>query len=177
MTDSLRIASLPADRLGGAIGVTFAPGEKQAHGMTGPHDRDLGADLDTIAAWGAAAVFILDSTRDNVGGQRRFIVRDRRRLTLDRAVLAQNLGGPPLGHACHRPNSIDAGPPASGAQSFPRAASVRITLSSVRSATARRRRWFSALELLEPLDLMSLSPPNSLSRNKRRDTCSYNKAR
>ncbi|MCJ2089752.1 ADP-ribosylglycohydrolase family protein [Methylobacterium sp. E-005] len=59
MTNALRIAELPAASLGGMIGVTFAPGKKQMGGMAGDHDRDLAADLDTVAAWGAAAVVTL----------------------------------------------------------------------------------------------------------------------
>src|SRR3712207_6920211 len=43
-----------------------------------------------------------------------------------------------------RSHVLDAGAPARGAQQFPRAASRRICLSSVRSATALRRRAFSA---------------------------------
>ncbi|AWN34390.1 ADP-ribosylglycohydrolase family protein [Methylobacterium radiodurans] len=59
MTNDLRIAELPAGTMGGMIGITFAPGKKQASGLTGPHDRDLAADLDAVAAWGAAAVVTL----------------------------------------------------------------------------------------------------------------------
>lgn len=53
----LRIDSVPAGR--GAIGVTFAPGKKQAQGFSGPHRRDLDADLDVIARWGASTVVTL----------------------------------------------------------------------------------------------------------------------
>lgn len=59
MTNELRIAELPAGTLGGMIGITFAPGKKHASGLTGNHDRDLAADLDAVAAWGAAAVVTL----------------------------------------------------------------------------------------------------------------------
>ncbi len=59
MTNDLRIAELPAGTMGGMIGITFAPGKKQTSGLTGPHDRDLAADLDAVAAWGAAAVVTL----------------------------------------------------------------------------------------------------------------------
>lgn len=59
MTNDLRIAELPVGTMGGMIGITFAPGKKQASGLTGPHDRDLAADLDAVAAWGAAAVVTL----------------------------------------------------------------------------------------------------------------------
>lgn len=55
----LRIAEIAVGRAGGRIGVTFAPGKRQPIGLTGPHHRDLGDDLDVIAAWNAAAVVTL----------------------------------------------------------------------------------------------------------------------
>ncbi len=55
----LRIAELPVGSVGGRIGITFAPGKQQPGGLTGAHRRDLGADLDVIAAWNAAAVVTL----------------------------------------------------------------------------------------------------------------------
>src|SRR4051812_45878799 len=55
----LRIAELPAGAGGGVIGITFAPGKTQANGLVGAHRRDLGADLDQIAAWNAAVVVTL----------------------------------------------------------------------------------------------------------------------
>ena len=58
-TAAIRIAELPAGTLGGLVGVTFAPGKQQTDGLTGRHDRDLDADLDAVAAWGAAAVVTL----------------------------------------------------------------------------------------------------------------------
>lgn len=58
-SDPLRIAEIHTWRSGGAIGVTFAPGKKQADGLTGAHDRDLQADLDIVAAWGASVVLTL----------------------------------------------------------------------------------------------------------------------
>lgn len=62
MSNELRIAELPTGTLGGIIGVTFAPGKKQATGLTGSHDRDLDADLDVVAEWGASAVVTLMGT-------------------------------------------------------------------------------------------------------------------
>ena len=53
----LRIAELPVGP--GTIGVTFLPGKRQADGMTARHKRDLGADLDVVAAWNAACVVTL----------------------------------------------------------------------------------------------------------------------
>jgi ADP-ribosyl-[dinitrogen reductase] hydrolase len=58
-TKPLLIAELPAGPRGGMIGVTFAPGKKQMSAYSGLHDRDLGTDLDAIAAWNAAAVVTL----------------------------------------------------------------------------------------------------------------------
>jgi len=58
-TNPLRIAAVPFGDQGGLIGVTFAPGKQQPGGMTAHHQRDLGADLDVIAAWNAAAVVTL----------------------------------------------------------------------------------------------------------------------
>jgi ADP-ribosyl-[dinitrogen reductase] hydrolase len=43
----------------GDIGVTFCPGKKDRAAMTGAWDRDLDADLDAIAQWGASAVVTL----------------------------------------------------------------------------------------------------------------------
>lgn len=55
----LRIAEIATPNNGGLIGVTFAPGKKQVSALSGPWHRDLSADLDIIAAWGAAAVISL----------------------------------------------------------------------------------------------------------------------
>ena len=55
----LQIPSVqPASGLG-RIGITFCPGKKQPDAMTGAWDRDLGADADALAQWGAAAVITL----------------------------------------------------------------------------------------------------------------------
>jgi len=58
-THPLRIASLPVGDLGGAIGVTFAPGKHQAAAMTGVWRRDLASDLRTIRQWGASDLITL----------------------------------------------------------------------------------------------------------------------
>ena len=55
----LRIAEITVGTAGGRIGITFAPGKQQPDGLTAAHRRDLGADLDVIAAWNAAAVVTL----------------------------------------------------------------------------------------------------------------------
>jgi ADP-ribosyl-[dinitrogen reductase] hydrolase len=58
-THPLRIAEIATGPDRGKIGITFAPGKKQPAGMSGAWDRDLAADLDSIAAWNAAAVVTL----------------------------------------------------------------------------------------------------------------------
>ena len=55
----LRIATLPVGENGGAIGVTFAPGKRQASAMTGIWERDLDDDLTTIRQWGASDLITL----------------------------------------------------------------------------------------------------------------------
>jgi protein-tyrosine phosphatase len=55
----LRIATLPIGENGGAVGVTFAPGKKQAIAMTGSWSRDLMLDLQAIKQWGASDLITL----------------------------------------------------------------------------------------------------------------------
>ena len=58
-SNPLRIAEIAVGTAGGRIGITFAPGKQQPDGLTAAHQRDLGADLDVIAAWNTAAVVTL----------------------------------------------------------------------------------------------------------------------
>jgi ADP-ribosyl-[dinitrogen reductase] hydrolase len=58
-THPLRIAEIAVGMDRGKIGITFAPGKKQLTAMSGAWDRDLAIDLDSIAAWNAAAVVTL----------------------------------------------------------------------------------------------------------------------
>ena len=44
---------------GGAIALTMCPGKRQPDAITGPWDRDLAADLDAIAVFGAGMVITL----------------------------------------------------------------------------------------------------------------------
>ncbi len=81
--------------------------------------------------------------RDDLRRQRRLVLRRPRRLALGRTVLPEHSAGAALGHAKRRRDVPDAGPAAGGAQEFPDAASFRISLSSVSSATAKRCRAFS----------------------------------
>ena len=56
LTHPLQIAEVGAPAAKGLIGITFCPGKKQASAMW---DRDLGPDLDAIAAWGASTIITL----------------------------------------------------------------------------------------------------------------------
>jgi len=58
-THPLKIAELSVGLLGGAIGVTFAPGKHQASAMTGIWQRDLALDLQAIRHWGASDLITL----------------------------------------------------------------------------------------------------------------------
>lgn len=58
-THPLRIATIPVGEHGGAVGVTFAPGKRQAAAMTGIWKRDLAMDLEVIREWGAQDLITL----------------------------------------------------------------------------------------------------------------------
>jgi protein-tyrosine phosphatase len=58
LTHPLQVAEVAAPG-GGTVGVTFCPGKHQADAATGAWARDLGTDLDALAAWGARAVLTL----------------------------------------------------------------------------------------------------------------------
>ena len=55
----LRIASVTLGDGCGRIGITLCPGKADPAGMSGPHARDLDADLDEVQRWGASAVVSL----------------------------------------------------------------------------------------------------------------------
>ena len=63
-THPLQIAEIEAGSHGGTIGVTFCPGKKDPHGMSGAWARDLDVDLDAIAAWNACALVTLVEERE-----------------------------------------------------------------------------------------------------------------
>jgi hypothetical protein len=86
---------------------------------------------------------VLPGQFDHVGDQTIFVRPALRQLALCRAMLMKHLTSATLGNAQLTADMINARPAASGAQKFPRAASVRISLSSVRSETARLSRSFS----------------------------------
>ncbi|MGY6277858.1 cyclin-dependent kinase inhibitor 3 family protein [Methylomonas sp. MgM2] len=58
-THPLQIAEVRARPSYGRIGITFCPGKHDHVALTGAWARDLGIDLDTIAAWGAKLVLTL----------------------------------------------------------------------------------------------------------------------
>ena len=55
----LRIASVTPGEGHGRIGITLCPGKTDPAGMSGPHARNLEADLDKVQHWGATAVLSL----------------------------------------------------------------------------------------------------------------------
>ncbi len=55
----LRIASVTPGECHGRIGITLCPGKTDPDGMSRHHARNLEADLDAIAHWGATAVVSL----------------------------------------------------------------------------------------------------------------------
>ena len=91
-----------------------------------------------------AVAAVLPGQFDNVSGQAFLVFGAPRLLALRRAVLSKRRTGAALGYMQLTSDVLDAAPPARGAQKFPRAASFKISLSSVRSATVRRSRAFSA---------------------------------
>ena len=58
-THPLHIAEVRASPSHGRIGITFCPGKHDRFALTGVWERDLGIDLDAIAAWGAKLVLTL----------------------------------------------------------------------------------------------------------------------
>jgi protein-tyrosine phosphatase len=59
VTDPLRIDEVRVHSEAGMIGVTFCPGKCGDSVLGRPWERDLAADLDVIACWGAQAVLTL----------------------------------------------------------------------------------------------------------------------
>ena len=108
-----------------------------------------------------AVAAVAGGERDDRGGQCRLVISCRQTFALRGAVLPENPARPPLGHAELGNHMLHAGAATGGAQEFPRAASARIILSSVRSETARRSRVFSASSSLRRLTWPPFSPPYS----------------
>lgn len=59
LTHPLQIAEVRLNPAHGRIGITFCPGKQDSMASTGAWARDLGTDLDAIAAWGAQLVLSL----------------------------------------------------------------------------------------------------------------------
>lgn len=57
LTHPLIINTIPVSA--GELGLTFCPGKKQPHAMTGSWDRDIALDIATIKSWGADAIISL----------------------------------------------------------------------------------------------------------------------
>jgi hypothetical protein len=91
-----------------------------------------------------AVAAILAGESDDIGREPFLIVSTLRNTPLRRTMLSEHPADPPLGQPQGGSNMLDAGTATGGAQKFPEAASFRICLSNVRSATARRSRAFSA---------------------------------
>ena len=108
-----------------------------------------------------AIAAILARQLDEVSRERLFVLSAPRRLALCGAVLPERPAGAALGDGQHRPDVLDTGAPTRGAQKFPRAASCRISLSSVRSAMALRKRWFSVSSAFMRLIWSDFRPPYS----------------
>ncbi len=100
--------------------------------------------------------------RDEIGGELLFVFLAPRRFALGRAVLPERPAGATLGDVQHGPDVLHTGAPTRGAQKFPRAASCRISLSSVRSAIALRSRWFSVSRSFMRRTWSLFRPPYSL---------------
>ena len=86
---------------------------------------------------------VLTSQDDDVLGQLLFAGSALRNLALRGSVLTKNAAGPALRYAQALPHLVNALATTRRAQKFPLAASARMSLSKVRSDTARRSRWFS----------------------------------
>lgn len=90
-----------------------------------------------------AIAAILLGQLDDISRQAILVSSTTGSLPLRRPVLAECAAGSAFGYAKGLTYVVDASATARRAQKFPRAASVRIILSSVRSDTARRSRPFS----------------------------------
>ena len=86
---------------------------------------------------------VLSGQFDHVRDQPVFISTAMRHASLCGTVLTKNTASSALRDIQFSTDTVDTGPTASGAQKFPLAASVRMSLSRVRSETARRSRSFS----------------------------------
>ena len=102
---------------------------------------------------------ILTSQFDHVGTEAVFVRTALRDTTLRRPVLTEHATGPSFRHAKPFANVIDAVTTTERAQEFTLAASFRISLSNVRSDTARRNRSFSFSSSFRRLSWSVFKPP------------------
>ena len=128
--------------LSACLAGTFSPSRRQIRSTrlsltSQPARRSQLGDL------AIAIAAILPGQLDEVGCQPLFIITALRDLTLCRTMLAERGTGATLGDGQLPSNVLDASAATRRAQKFPLAASCRISLSSVRSDTARRSRVFS----------------------------------
>ncbi len=87
---------------------------------------------------------VLTGKRDDIRRELLFVIRRSGHAALGRARLADDGTRPAFRHAERTADLIDRLAAPGGAYGFPRSASCRISLSSVRSDTTRRNRVFSA---------------------------------
>ena len=59
LSHPLQIDELPIDGIDGILGLTLCPGKTDPYGLTASWRRDLTADMDVIAEWGASTVVSL----------------------------------------------------------------------------------------------------------------------
>lgn len=103
-----------------------------------------------------AVTAILACQTHDRGRQRQFISGYDRLVALAGAGLTKNSAGPTLGNTVNLLDMQDAAPAALGAYQFPSAASFKISLSSVRSATARLSRELSCSSSFNRLQMSNL---------------------
>jgi hypothetical protein len=106
-------------------------------------DNPAGGRTQKFCDLPVAAAAILTGKRDDVDGKPFPIVLPARNTSLRRTMLAEHAADPELGQLQLRSNVRNADGATGGAYQFPEVASFRISLSKVRSATARPSRAFS----------------------------------
>src|SRR5437879_2482754 len=108
-----------------------------------------------------AVAAVLLGKLDNIGRQTLLVLTAARDLALRRAMLSERRAGATLGDMQLRSHLLNAGTATRGAWKFPREASCRMSLSSVKSETALRSRLFSSSSSFRRLTCSIFSPPNS----------------
>ena len=98
---------------------------------------------------------------NNIGGQPFFVFTAPRGPPLCRAMLPERRTSATLGDMQFMSDMLDTGTATRGAQKFPRAASCKMSLSSVRSEIARLSLEFSVSNSFRRFTWSLFSPPNS----------------